>query len=250
MDRQPSHIIDSKKPEVLLWLFSIANLTDFHWNQIEKLLTDKEKEVALRKRHSAIYKASQAISRLALGKLLQTAPLQLRFETHEKGKPYLPHFPQCGFNVSHSGEWIAFAATNSTTTIGVDIEYHRQRDFVSIAENYFHKEEIEALKHTQNVQSLFFQYWTLKEAFFKALGSGIVTGLEKINLANYSLGGKFHIDETLLELEHQWSLHYEKSNHDDQLSLAIAVKNINGFQLIRRDFLTDLASNSFTSTTT
>lgn len=243
MNKQiPHQHNNAEKPEVLLWLFSVGNLSDLHWTQIEHILTTEEKTVALRKRHSAVYKASRAIARLALAQLLHVVPRTLVFEKHEKGKPFLPSHPHIGFNVSHSGDWIAFAATRSTNALGVDIECHSERDHLSIAEHYFHADEIEALKHAQDSSAPFFQYWTLKEAFFKALGSGIVTGLSRINLADFAVLGQFTIDPALKEYERDWSLHYQHLCQETERSLAIALKSGQGFHISHRDFLTDLTT--------
>jgi 4'-phosphopantetheinyl transferase len=106
----------------------------------------------------------------------------IEFATEEKGKPYVKNAPNnLHFNLSHSDNLVALVIS-TRGTIGVDIEIDRSRSFMSIAERYFHPNEVIQLQACDgaNQRELFFRFWTLKEAFFKALGGGIATGLNKI----------------------------------------------------------------------
>src|SRR5690606_36970226 len=80
-----------------------------------------------------------------------------------------------------TGELPVLAVTLGSR-IGVDIEQlSRKRDWMGIAEHSFHHREIDtflALPDPQQAQH-FFRLWTLKEAYLKARGTGIATGLDK-----------------------------------------------------------------------
>lgn len=129
-------------------------------------------------------------------KLRQKAALYLLLERHlqhgqpvpaldyqSSGKPRLADHPNVHFNLSHSGHWLALAISDAGP-VGVDVEApRRRRSIMAIAEQYFHPAEIEHLKQQQPDKQTaeFYRLWTLKEAFFKARGTGIAEGLPGIN---------------------------------------------------------------------
>ena len=85
------------------------------------------------------------------------------------GKPYTPDGPE--FNLSHSGKWLVCAVGDQP--LGVDIEAIKPRN-LRIAERFFTQREQEFLAPDQEDALLrFLQIWTAKEAYFKALGTGI-----------------------------------------------------------------------------
>lgn len=76
------------------------------------------------------------------------------------------------FNVSHSGEWIVWAI-NPKGSVGIDIEEIRPID-LNVMKNVFTKKEIEYVKDKEGGrEERFYQLWTLKEAFVKAIGEGL-----------------------------------------------------------------------------
>jgi 4'-phosphopantetheinyl transferase len=110
----------------------------------------------------------------------------IEFYANEYGKPFLNR--NCGlhFNVSHSGDWVVCAVDNEP--IGIDIEKIRPVE-LEIAEQFFSDEEYKRLiaKNPEDQQHFFFDLWTLKESYIKAVGKGLsiplktftVTMLEK-----------------------------------------------------------------------
>jgi 4'-phosphopantetheinyl transferase len=87
------------------------------------------------------------------------------------GKPYLPEHP-LHFNLSHSGDCIALALAD--VPVGLDVERLReQRDFPGLLQRVFHPVERERMRAHGQPLAAFYQAWTRKEAFLKALGTGI-----------------------------------------------------------------------------
>lgn len=83
------------------------------------------------------------------------------------------------FNYSHSGDLVLFAFAEGVD-LGVDIErVSGRRNALGIARSFFAPAEYEALLQLPPEQQLsaFYRYWTLKEAYLKARGEGISTGL-------------------------------------------------------------------------
>lgn len=215
---------NNEKPEIQLWLLNINNFSDSDWAQLEQSLTPEENINAEKKKNKCIYIASRAVSRLALAQHLSVHPQQLVFDKHEKGKPFLPHHPALAFNLSHSGDWIAFAL-GDVDLLGIDIECHKPRDYVAIAENYFHADELLLLKQlpddSQEQAALFFHYWTLKEAFFKALGSGIATGLDKVNFSRFNRESSVMFDNSLSLSPSNWFFFCDQTTTEPSLALSV-----------------------------
>lgn len=151
------------------------------------------------------------------------APQDLVFDRTAAGKPLLGNAPHpLSFNLSHSGHYLALAVT-AGDAIGVDLEQvNRRRNWQAIAERYFHPEEVAQLMALPEAERYlgFYRCWTLKEAFFKALGSGIATGLDKavFSLDNTTVACRFA--SSLNEQRPDWQFRLWQWNQDYQLALA------------------------------
>lgn len=96
----------------------------------------------------------------------------LIFSCNEYGKPYICNLNDYYFNISHSGEYVVCVTHNHP--IGVDIEYIKPVS-LEIAKQYFSKEEYNLIisQSKKSQISLFYDFWTLKESFIKAIGKGL-----------------------------------------------------------------------------
>jgi len=86
------------------------------------------------------------------------------------GKPYLSDFPQCHFNISHSGQYVVCAVYNAP--IGVDIQQivpYRS----DVAIRVFSPAELRQIENSSDPSAEFTRLWTRMEARIKALGIGI-----------------------------------------------------------------------------
>lgn len=127
------------------------------------------------------YIASRWLLRTLLAHYTCGTPEAVEFLSTDKGKPYLPR-SDIQFSLSHSGDW-ALLAVGKVALIGVDVESIRStRDLGGIAEHYYHPHEFTRLQELKGAAqaAYFYRLWTLKEAFFKAIGTGISAGLDKI----------------------------------------------------------------------
>jgi 4'-phosphopantetheinyl transferase len=80
------------------------------------------------------------------------------------------------FSVSHSDDQLAVAV--STAPVGIDIEHiGADCSWQAISETCFHRSERELLKGMCGpaVREAFFEIWTRKEAYLKAIGTGLGT---------------------------------------------------------------------------
>lgn len=109
-----------------------------------------------------------------LARYLRMTPAGLVFAISPHGKPSISGVP-LRFNLSHSGD-LALVAVTTGGEIGVDIEWFRpgiERD--RIAERFFSAREAAALRALPAAArtEAFFNCWTRKEAFIKAVGDGL-----------------------------------------------------------------------------
>lgn len=89
---------------------------------------------------------------------------------NEYGKPLVDGL---FFNLSHSGEYVVLAVDKDE--IGVDIEKISPSKRYSV-QNRFCKEEL-ALLQNSNSNRIFYQLWTGKESYLKAIGKGLSVAL-------------------------------------------------------------------------
>jgi 4'-phosphopantetheinyl transferase len=122
----------------------------------------------LRRRYLRSHSALRAILRGILG-------ADPRLAVDANGKPWLPDFPGCKFNLSHSRD-LALVAVADGVEVGIDVEYIRpNRDAAAIVERFFPPsaaaEFFDAPEADRERQ--FFRLWTRLEAMWKALGVGL-----------------------------------------------------------------------------
>ena len=133
------------------------------------------------------YTVARGVLRDLLSRYLKAQPHQLRFDYSPYGKPALaaPGHAALNFNVSHSHGMALFAITRGRE-IGVDIEYIRA-DFecAEIAERFFSSQENAVLRTLPaGVQhEAFFNCWTRKEAYIKAIGEGLSHPLDEFDVS-------------------------------------------------------------------
>lgn len=80
------------------------------------------------------------------------------------------------FNISHSGTKVVLSYSNFIN--GIDIQELRGLDFKELI-NFFHPGEREILISTTNVLNKFYEIWVKKEAVLKAIGTGLLNGLDE-----------------------------------------------------------------------
>src|SRR5215218_2785116 len=162
--------------EVHVWRVSL----DITLLQLESLLKKLSADEVARagrfrfERDRKRFITARGMLRQLLGCYLREDPHKLQFDYTPYGKPILAstsNYHHLSFNLSHSGEFALYAVTRGRS-IGVDIERIRNDIAVEqIAQRFFSPGEISAIERIhKNRHEVFFQYWTRKEAFLKAIG--------------------------------------------------------------------------------
>lgn len=147
-------------------------------NELEALLAEEERKRAgqfhfLRDRRA--FTVAKGATRQILAHYLVAPPRSLIFDTGSFGKPFL-RSGELRFNLSHSGEF-ALLAVAKEMEVGVDVEEIREiEDAAEIAGRMFSAGESRKLRSVLSSEiggAAFFNCWTRKEAFIKALGEGL-----------------------------------------------------------------------------
>lgn len=106
---------------------------------------------------------------------------EVHFAKNDYGKPMLLGHEEFHFNVSHSGCWVVMIRGQST--VGVDIEQIQETD-LEIARRFFSPLEYKDLMSRPESErnTYFYDLWTLKESYIKALGTGLSTSLDSFSI--------------------------------------------------------------------
>lgn len=117
---------------------------------------------------------ADAVVRSALSEISGIKTDKIVFSTNEFGKPYAENV-NAYFSVSHSGDAVICAV--SERPVGIDIERIRDVRFKT-AERFATAEELEYIG--ENTER-FFEIWTLKEAYFKCIGTGLDANIKNVS---------------------------------------------------------------------
>jgi 4'-phosphopantetheinyl transferase len=163
-------------PPVLLWVWTLDGAP-----ADAAALSDDERRRAARlvmPGHGARFVAARAGLRRILADFLGRDPTALRFGLGPHGKPHVEDAADLAFNLSHSDN-LAAAAVTRGMPVGVDIE--RIRPVADgLAARFFARLESDALGRIAPAArtAAFHACWTRKEAYIKALGTGLATRLD------------------------------------------------------------------------
>ena len=161
--------------------------------RLEALLSPDEKARAGRfrfERDRNRYIAGRGALRQLLGAYAGIAPGKLEFVYGEFGKPALSEASASAsggisFNLAHSADLAVYAIARERT-LGIDVERIKPESAgEEIARRYFSPREVQhllALCPEERVKA-FFRCWTRKEAYLKALGTGLQTPLDSFSVS-------------------------------------------------------------------
>lgn len=182
------HISDG---ELHIWSFPLDQ-PKAHREQLWQTLAPDEKERAGRfyfDKDRFRYSVSRGVLRVLLGNYLTLRPKEVQFCYGEHGKPELAKRHERNgrllrFNLSHSAG-LGLAAFIWNRAIGVDVEQVRPlEDGANIAKHYFSAAENSVFFRLpfEKQPQAFFECWTRKEAFIKAIGEGLTYPLRNFDV--------------------------------------------------------------------
>ncbi len=178
-----------KPGQLFLWTVLTDDLDDAtSLDRFLLILSADERNEAQRFRQSADrarFIIAHSLLRLALSHHFQLSTDAWRFERDHNRKPILvaPEItPKVQFNISHTQGRVACLITLSSEA-GVDVEeIAYNHDHTAMAGLILSPSELNALSVLtgKNKTERFFDYWTLKEAYAKARGLGLLFSLTDV----------------------------------------------------------------------
>jgi 4'-phosphopantetheinyl transferase len=211
-----------------IWLTPLAEVSDGRLSAYEMLLSEAERTrwQRFKAREAADqYLVGRALLRTTLSRYAPVPELGWTFETNDYGCPYVSQpasFRTLRFNLSHTAGLVACAVT-SGNEIGVDVENTaRAVDPLELAPTVFARPEIDrvATAAVEHRRTLFFAYWTLKEAYVKARGMGVSLPLDGFW---FELGDIPHIQFTANCPDRPERWHFRRWQATPHHALAAAV---------------------------
>jgi 4'-phosphopantetheinyl transferase len=153
-------------------------------DRLRALLSDAELEQQRAFRAESprrLHLVARGLQRTVLSRLVPSvAPRDWQFERGASGRPSIApvHALDLDFNIAHTSGLVVMAV-GAGMRLGIDVETFAPRRSVQIARRYFSEREIAGLEALPPAgqSRRFVELWTLKEAYLKAIGTGISGGL-------------------------------------------------------------------------
>jgi 4'-phosphopantetheinyl transferase len=177
-------------------------------------LVDDHKLVRMKK-----YKQQESYENALLGDMLARFAvlkgtgiryIKRPFLLNDYGKPGLPPDMSLQFNISHSANRIVCASGQAP--LGIDVQLVGEINPSDIAERFFAPEEFRLLQEADDDarMELFYDLWTLKESYIKALGKGLSIRLDFFSILKTGSGIRY---ETQLQHEPCYFRQYPMDPH-------------------------------------
>lgn len=197
---QPNDIQDASKLSAYKAMLSAQEIKQYHRFRAEE---DKH-----------CYLVSHALLRSVLSKYVVKSESQWQFIIGEHGKPELDEYEARGlcFNLTHT-KGLSACVVTVNRRCGIDVEsIDRKNKLSAVAKRMFAKEELEKISE-KDANTQFYHYWTLREAYLKAIGAG---------LAASSKDFFFEVNTQTLRA----SIHYRKDSKENNIGWQFQLGSI------------------------
>lgn len=193
---RPPGILTLNEGEIHVWKIALDDPALKPEYLFKDVLSEDEKQRAGRFSFSEYRNKSvsaRGCLRKILGNYLKTHPKEIVFEYNEYGKPAIPaesNPDEIKFNLTHSRN-LALCAVAKKSDVGIDVEFVRHvmrpdkilERFFSEGEREFYNSRPETMKIRA-----FFSLWTIKEAYSKAVGTGLSSRSRETDLSSVVKG--------------------------------------------------------------
>ena len=191
-----------------------ASLTPIERDRFDRFRHDEDRLMFL---------LGRLMARLLVGRALGIAPMAWRWREGTHGRPEIddPH-TTLRFNVAHSAGMVVCALADGRD-VGVDVEdRHRHTVDREIVPRYCAPAEVADIdaQPAADWQNRFLLYWTLKEAYLKALGLGISVPLAEVSFTIDGDDARVAFLGSLAGADTRWSFHLTRPTDRHQLAVA------------------------------
>ena len=242
LDDNPQ-LLQRLQQEVHVWLARPDDVTDADkLQQYQSLLSAGERERYRRfhfDRDRHHYLVAHALLRTVLSAYVDIDPSYWQFSSNQHGRPEIsaPDIaPPLRFNLTHTTGLVACVVTLEVDC-GIDVErLSRRGKSMAIAEKVFAVSEQQALRRLDGeaFQDRFFVYWTLREAYCKALGVGIANaGKDHCFVEQDSGQWEIRFDRPSNDASRHWQLATMKPTDEHVMALAIRTAGMADRSIIR-----------------
>ena len=225
----PPETLPLRKGEVHVWR-GIVDIPSAALQVFETVLSPDERERAHRFRfpqHQQRFIAARGMLRSLISRYLHIQPEKIKLGLGPQGKPFVENTGRSPlyFNVSHSQK-IAVFAFSPDFEVGIDVEGPQPRmDYHGVASRVLSNQEqqwIQDLPESRKKSALL-TAWARKEAFVKAIGTGLAFPLRNltVTLLPEQTPQLVHIDDPSLA-DKPWTIHalYPRSGYAAALVVA------------------------------
>jgi 4'-phosphopantetheinyl transferase len=171
----------------IAWL-DVRDIEEQTWPELARLIDESERTRADRFRFEAdrqAYIAAHALVRARLSCHAAVDAADWQFTTGSSGRPEIvprAGLPPLRFNLSHTRGLVAIAVT-AESDVGLDVECLDRSDLtMALAAEFFAEAEVADLRAMGGPREALFGVWTLKEAYLKAIGQGLMLPLKSFSV--------------------------------------------------------------------
>ena len=174
------------------YIEKISSFSDEKLKEFLKFLDEEKREQYLRTTNENRKKAllvSHGFLKEKVSELFGIKKENLIFAVSENGKPFCKSHNDIYFSVSHSGDF--FAVAISKKEVGIDIELLKNPT-EKLIKRVCSDNEKKLIDASKNKSETFTEIWTKKEAYLKALGTGIDRELKSVDTTNFDFFTENH----------------------------------------------------------
>jgi len=171
--------------------------------------------------------SSRILLRAMLARFADTPASDWVFRTDKNGRPMVAEpESQSGlrFSITHTDGLVACAVANGFD-VGVDAEAHdRATEFLAVAKRFFAPPEFEDLLAAppSDQTSMFYDQWTLKESFVKAIGKGLAAPLDHFAFDLQGSSPQIGFTDKMSDQTGRW--HFNLWRPTGAHSMAVAIR--------------------------
>ncbi len=209
------------KNELHVWRYILRQ--EDYLNELENPVLSEEEKVSYSRfvyeKDKRKYICNHVFRRYVLAQYLGVRPADIKYSYTNFGKPF---FAEGNIEFSHSYRAdLGLLALYNGSEVGIDIEQIKEmQDVHTFCDFSFSEAEKKLIFANGSFdQSTFFSLWTFKEAFIKAIGTGLNADITQFDLADFA-------HQEMKEMEYKGKAHWiiKKLPAQEGFEAAYAVK--------------------------